>query len=269
MSLLHAIILGIVEGVTEFLPISSTAHLMMASKILSISQTEFLKSFEIVIQLGAILAVVVVFGKRLLSSATLWKRVMVAFVPTAIIGFVLYKLIKSYLIGNLPLALWTLVIGGVILVAVEYFFLKKRGIPSTGKEAFESGVDNISSKQAFYIGVAQSLAIIPGVSRSAATIVSALFFGASRKAAAEFSFLLAVPTVAAAAGYDVLKNFNTITANGNISLLAVGFIVSFISALVSIKWMLAYIQRHSFTFTAFGIYRIIVPVAFLLYLKFF
>jgi undecaprenyl-diphosphatase len=272
MSFFHAVILGIVEGITEFLPISSTAHLMMASKILRIADSEFLKSFEIVIQLGAVVAIMLVFGRHLVKNTWVWKKIVIAFIPTAIIGLALYKLIKAYLIGNIYVALWSLIVGGIVLIAVEMFFLKKPAIavPGENPENNDLGgeVKNISNAQAFYIGVAQSLAVIPGISRSAATIVSALFFGASRKAAAEFSFLLAVPTVGAAAGYDLLKNIHILNTNDNAMILGVGFIVSFVAALFSIKFMLSYIQRHSFTFTIFGIYRIVIAILFFVYLGF-
>lgn len=272
MSFLHAVILGIVEGVTEFLPISSTAHLMMTSKILQIPDSDFLRSFEIVIQLGAVLAILLVFGRHLIKNNWVWKKIAVAFIPTAVIGFLLYKLIKSYLIGNLHVALWSLIIGGIVLIAVEMFILKKpaQTVPLNNTPDGDLGdeIKSISNTQAFCIGVAQSLAVIPGVSRSAATIVSALFFGASRKAAAEFSFLLAVPTIGAAASYDLFKNIHILNVSGNAAILGVGFLVSFVAALLSIKFMLSYIQRHSFTFTAFGMYRIVIGILFFVFLGF-
>ncbi len=253
MSFLDAIILGIVEGITEFIPVSSTAHLMMTSRILQISQTEFLKSFEIIIQLGAIAAVLFIFGPRFIKSYWLWKKIIIAFIPTAVIGLLLYKIIKTYLIGNLYVAVWSLVIGGVILVLIE-LFIKKHPDHATG------GMEEISDKEAFMIGIIQSLAIFPGISRSAATIVPALFFGVSRKSAAEFSFLLAVPTVAAAAGYDLIKNVGII--DGNVGILTVGFITSFIAAIVSIKLLLHFIQKYSYT--SFGLYRILIAGLFFL-----
>lgn len=254
MSFFEAIILGLIEGITEFLPISSTAHLMMTSKILAVTQNEFLKSFEIVIQFGAIAAVIFLFGGRLVKNPRLWKKIAVAFLPTAIIGFTLYELIKTRLIGNLTVAVWGLIIGGLALIVIERFLLKKPAGLDDGKD--------ISHKQAFFIGAIQALAVIPGVSRAAATIIPALFFGASRKAAAEFSFMLAVPTVAAAAGYDIVKNLDVWSVNGNIALLGIGFLVSFLAAVASIKFMLSYIQNHSFA--AFGVYRIVIAGLFFL-----
>lgn len=281
MSFFEAIILGLVEGITEFLPISSTAHLMMTSKILAVTQNEFLKSFEIVIQFGAIAAVIFLFGRRLAKSPRLWKKIAIAFLPTAIIGFLLYELIKTRLIGNLTVAVWGLIIGGLALIIVEHFFLKKPtrlddgagrndkyklsgNQPNQTENDNQAGgnLEDISHKQAFFIGAIQAVSVIPGVSRAAATIIPALFFGASRKAAAEFSFMLAVPTVAAAAGYDIIKNLDVWSVNGNIALLGIGFLVSFLAAIASIKFMLSYVQNHSFT--AFGVYRILVAGLFFL-----
>ncbi len=251
MSFFHAIILGIIEGFTEFLPISSTAHLMLVSRILDIAQTDFVKTFEVFIQLGAITAVVFFFFPRLIKDRFLWKKILIAFIPTAIVGFVLYKIIKSYLIGNTLIALWALLIGGLALIVVEKIISRK---PVNN----ESGVESISNTQAFCIGLIQSVAVIPGVSRAAATIVPMLLMGSSRKAATEFSFLLAIPTIAAASGYDLLHNVSAI--NGHYGVLAVGFIVSFLAALLSIKFLISHIQNHKFI--SFGVYRVGLSIVF-------
>lgn len=255
MSFFEAIILGIVEGITEFLPISSTAHLMMTSRLLAIEQTEFVKSFEVVIQLGAIAAVIFLFAPRLVRELGLWKKVTIAFIPTAVIGFLFYKLIKTYLIGNITVALLALIIGGIALIFVERYVAKK-------PQKEDSEVDHITNTQAFFIGLLQTLAVIPGVSRSATTIVSSMLFGANRKAATEFSFLLAIPTIAAAAGYDLIKNVHIL--NEARPILIVGFVVSFISAFISVKFLLTYIQRNSFE--SFGVYRILIAIAFFIYI---
>lgn len=252
MSFFHAIILGVVEGFTEFLPISSTAHLMLVSRILDISQTDFVKTFEVFIQLGAITAVIFFFFSRLINDRFLWKKILIAFVPTAIVGFVLYKIIKSYLIGNTVIALWALLIGGLILIIVEKIVARK---PTNNDN---SSIETISNTQAFCIGLIQSVAIIPGVSRSAATIVPMLLFGSNRKTATEFSFLLAIPTIAAASGYDLIHNFSVV--DGQYGLLAVGFIVSFIAALLSIKFLISHVQNHKFI--SFGIYRVVLSLVF-------
>lgn len=276
MTFIDSVILGIVEGITEFLPISSTAHLMMASKILGFEQSTFVKSFEIVIQFGAIAAVLVLFGTRLYSDKTVWKKVAIAFAPTAVVGFVLYKVIKGYLIGNLSIMVWTLILGGLVLIAVEYFYFKKPFLDqqdasanskNSSKETLGTGrshtitqISEFSNLQAFSIGLIQSLSVIPGVSRAAATIIPAIFFGASRKVAAEFSFFLAIPTVAAAAGYDLIKNLHVVSFSDNLTLLITGFIVSFVAAIIGIKFMMSFISKNSLT--SFGIYRIIVAIIF-------
>jgi undecaprenyl-diphosphatase len=270
VSYIEAIILGIVEGITEFIPISSTAHLMMTSEILKIENSDFLKSFEIVIQFGAIAAVIFLFGPLFATHSNLWKKILIAFTPTAIIGFALYGLIKNFLIGNLIVAVWSLIIGGIVLILIEIFITKKHQnlvlqtsrSPQKPKETEDDlkNLNSITNTQAFFIGVSQSLAVIPGVSRSAATIIPALLFGSNRKTAAEFSFLLAVPTIGAAAGYDLVKNVDIL--GQNYTILLVGFIVSFIVSMLTIKLFLSFLQK--FSFISFGIYRIVVAIFFLI-----
>ena len=253
MALVHSIILGVVEGITEFLPVSSTGHLILASALLGIAQTDFQKTFEIVIQLGAILAVVVLYWRAFLNIEVL-KRVAVAFIPTGIIGLALYKVVKTYLLGNDAVVLWALGLGGVALIVFEYIH--------TEKEHARASILEISYTQAALIGLFQSLAIVPGVSRSAATIVGGLLVGLKRRTIVEFSFLLAVPTMLAASGLDLLKTSAAFTG-GELAQLAVGFVVAFIVALFSIRFLLQYVRTH--TFVPFGIYRIAVALAFYLF----
>lgn len=250
MNFFQAIILSVVEGISEFLPISSTGHLILTSNILKITQTNFVKDFEIFIQLGAILSIVFLYFNKF-KNKEIWKRILVAFLPTAIAGFLLFTVIKSYLLGNLYITLVSLFIGGVALIALELIYKEK--------EHHVDKIEKISLKNAFFIGIFQSVAVIPGVSRSAATIVGALFLGTKRKAAAEFSFLLAVPTMIAASGFDVLKS-NFSYSFYEWSILAVGFGGSFIVAIIIVKIFLKYIQNH--TFIPFGIYRIVVSLIF-------
>ncbi|MDQ3076972.1 MAG: undecaprenyl-diphosphatase UppP [bacterium] len=252
MTLVHSFILGIVEGLTEFLPISSTAHLEIASRVLGLASTDFLKSFEIIIQLGAILAVVVFYASTLTKNTELWKRIIVAFVPTGIIGFLLYKVIKNYLLGNPSLIVWTLGIGGVIILLFEYIYKDKYAERDSTLE-----LQTLSYKKALLIGLAQSLAIVPGVSRSAATILSGTALGMSRKAVVEFSFLLAIPTMLAATAYDLLKNASSFSSEEFV-MLTVGFITAFISALIAIKFFIHYIQKRGFAL--FGWYRIVLAI---------
>ena len=252
MSILHAIILGIIEGLTEFLPISSTGHMILASSVLKIPTTEFLKTFEISIQLGAILAVVVLYGKTVLVNWVIMKKILAAFIPTAIVGAIFYKIIKQYLLSSEPVVLWALLIGGVALIVFELLHHEK--------EAAVGEVQAISYRQAVAIGLFQSLAVVPGVSRAAATIVGGLVVGLKRRTIVEFSFLLAVPTMLVASGFDLLNNIEKFSLSES-HLLAVGFITSFGMAILGIKFFLAYIQKR--TFIAFGIYRIIIVILFL------
>lgn len=251
MDYLQAIILSIVEGVSEFLPISSTGHLILTANILEVPSTDFLKSFEVIIQLGAILAVCLVFAKRLLENIAIWKKVIVAFLPTAVVGLVFYGFIKNVLLGNPYIVIISLFIGGVILIILEMVYKEK--------PHHIDRIEDLSLKQSFLIGVVQSVSIIPGVSRAAATIIGGLFLGAKRKVAVEFSFFLAIPTMFAATSLDLVKsNFNF--DSYQYSLLLVGLIGSFVTALLVIKWFLKYIQTNNFII--FGVYRIVIAVIF-------
>jgi undecaprenyl-diphosphatase len=247
---LHALLLGVVEGVTEFLPISSTAHLILASRALRLSETEFLKSFEIIIQLGAILSVVVLYWKRFLNVEVL-KKLVVAVIPTGVIGLTVYKAIKGYLMGNITVILLTLLVGGIALIVFERF-----------RQEDDRDVDfgEITYKKAFLIGLFQAIAVIPGVSRSAATIVGGSLLGVSKRTIVEFSFMLAVPTMLAATGLELLKSRAALS--GNFGVLAIGFVVSFITAIVAIKSFLAYLKRRDFSL--FGWYRVALAVVFYL-----
>jgi undecaprenyl-diphosphatase len=251
MDIIHAIILGVIEGVTEFLPVSSTGHMIVASHIMHIPETEFLKTFEIAIQLGAICAVVGLYWRIFLLDWEVVMKVMAAFIPTAVIGYVLYKLIKHYLLGNATVVIASLLIGGIFIIVFEHFFKVKE---DSIKE-----IVKISYPQAMMIGLCQALAVIPGVSRSAATILSGLMLGVSRKTIVEFSFLLAVPTMAAATVLDLLKTDADLTSH-EWGILALGFVIALVVAWFSVKFLLQYIQRHNFT--AFGIYRIVAAIIF-------
>ncbi len=249
MSLLHAIILGIVEGITEFLPISSTAHLILASQLLRLD-SEFVKSFEIIIQFGAILSVVVLYWKKFWHWDVL-KKLVVAVIPTGVIGLTVYKAVKSYLLGNVNVVLLSLLIGGIALIVFERF--------RNGSEA-EVDFAEITYRKAFLIGLFQAIAVIPGVSRSAATIVGGSLIGVSKRTIVEFSFMLAVPTMLAATGLELVKSRSALA--GNYGMLAVGFVVSFVTAIIAIKSFLGYIKKRDFS--AFGWYRIVLAVVYYL-----
>jgi len=250
--LLHALILGIVEGLTEFLPVSSTGHLILVGQLLNFNDDKG-KVFEIAIQFAAILAVVWEYRARLghaLVSVTtepasrrLATNLIVAFLPAAILGFLFIKQIKHYLFNPIVVAS-ALIIGGVLILWAER---RKHVIRA-------ETVDDMGWPDALKVGFAQALAMIPGTSRSGATIIGGLFFGLSRKAATEFSFFLAIPTMFAATSYDVYKNWHLFSAN-DIGLFAVGGAASFISALLAVRGLIRFISRHDFT--VFAWYRIV------------
>lgn len=260
MSFFHTLILSMVEGFTEFLPISSTGHMILVSKLLGIAETDFLKTFEIVIQLGAILAIVVLYFKKFLSSFNLIKKLIVAFIPTAVVGFTLYPLIKGVLLGSSAITLSALFWGGVALIVVERL-LK---LPIINLQFTNKNKSEVSYKQALIIGIFQSLSVIPGVSRAAATIIGGRLTGLNREAATEFSFLLAVPTMFAATGLDLWKSRHMITQGGVLTLF-VGSVLSFFFAIIAVKFLVNYVKKHDFT--AFGIYRIALSILFWIFVK--
>ncbi len=251
MTILHALLLGIVEGITEFLPVSSTAHLILTSHLLQLAESEFVKSFEIIIQLGAILSVVVLYWNKFWNWDVL-KKLVVAVIPTGVIGLTVYKAVKGYLLGNIPVVLGALLVGGVLLILFDRF----------NKTPDRDAVDfrEITYRNAFLIGLFQAIAVIPGVSRSAATIVGGSLIGISKRTIVEFSFMLAVPTMLAASGLELVKSRGALA--GHYDLLAIGFVVSFVTAIVAIKSFLGYLKNHSFA--AFGWYRIALAVVYFL-----
>ena len=253
MTFLEAIILAIVEGLTEFLPVSSTGHMIITSSMMGIASDDFVKLFTIVIQLGAILSVVVLYFKRFFQSVNFYLKLFVAFIPAAILGLLLSDYIDALLESPLAVAI-SLVIGGVILLFVDQWFNK----PTIHKE------EEITYLTAFKIGFYQCIAMIPGVSRSGASIVGGMSQKLSRQVAAEFSFFLAVPTMFAATakkGYDYLKVGGSCTSE-EINLLIVGNVVAFIVALLAIKSFIGYLNKHGFKM--FGWYRIVVGATILI-----
>ncbi len=256
MDWIQAVILGIVEGVTEYLPVSSTGHMMVASHFLHMPQTEFVKTFEIAIQLGAILAVFSLYWRTFLLDWEVGLKVLAAFLPTAVIGFVLYKMVKSYLLGNIWIVALSLLVGGIILIVFE--------TKHKGRDGSVDDLKKISYKQAVTIGICQALAVVPGVSRSAATIIGGLMIGISRKTIVEFSFLLAVPTISAAVVLDIVKSSADIQTS-QWGLLAIGGAVAFVVAWASVKFLLRFIKHNDFI--VFGVYRIIAAIVLLILLK--
>lgn len=252
MNIFQTIILSIVEGISEFLPISSTGHLILASNLLNLNQSEFVKSFEIIIQLGAILAVVCIYFKKLVLSFNidLYKKVLVAFLPSTVFGLIFYKFIKSYLIGNSYIVILSLFLGGLVMIVFEKYFNQK--------------VKVLSLKSYAIIGLFQVLSMIPGVSRAFATIFGGMFVGLKREEATEFSFFLAIPTMFAATFLDIIKTDPSVWTKSNLAQLGVGFIVSFITAYFSVKILINYVKKRNFV--GFGWYRIILSIVFLLFL---
>ena len=256
MDILQTIILGVVEGITEFLPISSTGHLAIVAEWLGISNDTFLPSFNIAVQLGAMLAAVVLYAEKLFTDRALWGRIGVAFLPTAIVGVTLYTFIRPIL-DNAWIAAAALFVGGIIMIIVEKILAKRKDIEPLEEDTMPT------MRQAFYIGLYQVLSFIPGVSRSAATIIGGMVHKVSRKTAVEFSFLLAIPTMIAATGYDLLRNGMTFSTS-DWHILLIGGFVAFITAMFAIKWLLAYVKKY--TFIPFGIYRIALTAVFVLVL---
>lgn len=246
MTILDSIILGIIQGFTEFLPISSTGHLIVASEFLALEQNAINKAYEVIIQFSAILAVVFNYkDKFTLKKIDLWMKIFAAFLPLAIVGFIFSSEIKELFSVNIVASMF--ILGGIIFLIVEKFFIHE-----DEKNIHE--VEAVTLKQSLIIGFAQIFALIPGTSRAGSTIIGALLCGLSRKTSAEFSFLLAFPVMGAVAAYDLLKHYKDFT-EANITVLGVGFVTSFIVAYITIKLFLKFLEN--FTFVSFGIYRIV------------
>lgn len=246
MNILDAIILGITEGLTEYLPISSTGHLIAVSQFLGLEQTEFLKSFEIGIQSGAILSVLIVYWQRFFKNFDLefYKKLVIAFIPTAILGLILKNLIDGLLESLLVVAVTTF-LGGIFLIWME-----KKNLFAKNQKT----IDGLSIKDCLLLGLAQSCAMVPGTSRSGATIVGGLFLGLKKEQATEFSFFLGVPTLMAASVLKMKDVVPHLTAETT-QIFAVGWIVSFLVAIIAIKGFIKIVSKNGFT--GFGIYRII------------
>ncbi len=260
MNLIQSIIIAIVEGLTEYLPISSTGHMIITSSLMGIEKDEFVKLFEIAIQFGAILAVVVLYWKKFFdfSKWQFYLKLVIAVIPALVAGKLLNDKIDLLLESPLTVAM-SLLVGGIILLFIDHFFKN----PTIDSE------EKITYKKGFIIGIWQCLAMIPGISRSAASIIGGMSEKLTRSAAAEFSFFLAVPTMFAATSYKLLKTFQTnpslLKDSNNIALLMLGNAVAFIVALIAIKFFISYLQKHGFKL--FGWYRIIVGCIVLILLQ--
>lgn len=256
MNIIQTIVLSIIEGITEFLPISSTGHMILASSIMNISEDAFVKTFEIAIQIGAIMAIVLMYAKRFLQGITIYIKLAVAFIPTGILGIFAYHYIKAYLFNPIVVSV-SLIVGGIVLILID-----KKMVSQQSKTDV---LENISYKNAFFIGLFQSVSMIPGVSRAAATIIGGIFNGLDKKQALEFSFLLAVPTMVVATGYDLYKTPVVFTGH-EIFLVCLGLVIAFITAWIAVKVFINLVQNYGFKY--FGYYRIILGIIFLLFVKF-
>ena len=258
MNLLNTIILGFIEGMTEFLPISSTAHLIIISKLLNIPQSDFQKLFEVFIQSGAILAVVFLYFNELRGNFKILKTLFFSFLPTALVGFFLYKVIKNAFFESLNLIVFSLFFVGIFFIIIEILVNKKNIV-------LKKKIEKIDIFQALIIGLAQSLAVVPGVSRAGAVILSMLILGYRRDESAKYSFLLSIPTIFMASFYDLYKSKDILLTNLNqVGILLIGFFISFIFALISVKWLIGFLKKNSLII--FGIYRILLAI---ILLKFF
>lgn len=252
MDALQAIILGFVEGFTEFLPISSTGHMIVVSQWLGLPQDSANKAFEVIIQLAAILAVVAKYrDKFTIRHLELWKKLVLAFIPVGVVGLLFYKQIKAMFSVEIVAAMF--IIGGIVFLLVERFYREDA--------AHVTNVEALSYRQALWIGVAQVFSLVPGTSRAGATIVGGLLVGLNRTASAEFSFLLALPVMAAASGLDLLKHYREFQ-DSNWLHLGIGFAVAFVVAYLTMKLFISFLAR--FTFVSFGVYRIVFGLILLL-----
>ena len=259
MTYWQAILLAIVEGITEFLPVSSTGHMIIASQLLGVAATPFSKLFLVVIQLGAILSVLVVYWRRFLQSIDFYLKLLVAFLPIVVVGLLLKKHIDALLESVTTVAVM-LLLGGIVLVFIDKWFPQQ--------EAQEGGhpVTTPNFREAFVIGLFQCLAVVPGVSRSAATIIGGLTQKLTRRSAAEFAFFLAIPTMSAAAAKDLYDYYKDLHAQGvelsglfsgqEVTLLLLGNVVAFVVALLAIRLFVSFVAKYGFR--AFGFYRIVV-----------
>ena len=251
MDIFQAIIIGIIEGFTEFLPISSTGHMIVASSFMNVAQSDINKAYEVIIQFAAILAVMLVYRQKItFKKLDLWMKLFVAFLPLAIVGFIFKDSIKELFSTQVVAVMF--IVGGVVFLIVEYFY--------KDSSSHTTDVEKLSYKQSLIIGFAQVFSLIPGTSRAGSTIIGGLLCGLDRKTSAEFSFLLAIPVMGAVSGYDLLKLYHEFVGIDYLPFV-IGFVVAFVVAYITIKLFLAFLQR--FTFVPFGIYRILFGIALL------
>ncbi|MCS7093042.1 MAG: undecaprenyl-diphosphate phosphatase [Patescibacteria group bacterium] len=252
MNLFHVIVLSIVEGITEFLPVSSTAHLIIASKILKLPQTEFLKVFEVVIQSGAILSVVFFYFKFFMIHKSIIKHLLISFIPTASVALFSYRIIKDVFFESLTLIALSLFVIGLGFIIFEKLVDVKKVI-------LKKEISHLSLRDSFFIGLFQSLSIIPGVSRAGAVILGMMILGYKREAATVYSFLLSIPTIISAGLIDFYIQKEVIfSVSVNFWFLLIGFFTSFLFAWLSVRWLINFVKNH--TLVIFGVYRVALAV---------
>ena len=258
MNIFHSIILGIIEGFTEFLPVSSTFHLIWTSRFLGLTQSDFTKLFEVFIQGGAVLAVIFLYFKEVMRDRQLIIKLVLSFIPTALFGFLMYKIIKGVFFESTQTITIAFILVGIVFLVVEYLIQKEW-------LKLEKNIAKLSYGQAILIGVVQSLSVLPGVSRAGAVILGMMFFKFKRSEAAKYSFMISVPTILAASLYDFYKMQEVVfESTDKLGILLIGFAVAFVSAYVGVKWLTDFLQNHSLSF--FGWYRIILGIILLLLL---
>ncbi len=257
MNLIQSAVLGIVEGITEFLPISSTFHLIWTSRFLGIPDTDFVKLFNVVIQAGAILAVVFLYWKEVLTNMKLFSKLIVSFIPTALVGLFLYDFIKSVLFESVYGTTIVFILVGLIFILIEVMISRKMLHP-------DRDIEQLSYLQAAGIGLFQAIAVVPGVSRAGAVLIGMMIFGFKRSESAKYSFMLSIPTILAASLFDVLKMKDILSREPEmLPFLGVGTLIACVSAFFCIKWLISYLQHHSLAL--FGWYRVIFGILLLLF----
>lgn len=261
MTLLQALILAVVEGLTEYLPISSTGHLIITSWLMGINEQPFVKDFTVIVQFGAILSVLVLYWRRFLTGPRFYIKLLISFLPVAVVGLLLKNHIDAIL-GDVRVVALTMIVGGLALVVIDRVFAKQE---AALKAASQGGVKDLTYVQSGLIGMIQCLALIPGMSRSATTIIGGMSVRMTRQAAAEYSFLLGVPTLGAATAYKLLKIAPTLTQD-QLPLLLLGNLVSFVVGLIAVRGFVGFLTKRGFFI--FGVYRILAGAVLLLALAF-
>lgn len=257
MNILQSIVLGVVEGLTEFLPISSTFHLIFAGNLLGLSASPFVKLFEVFIQAGAISALLFIYLRTLLQNLRLTSFVLLSFLPTAVFGALLYGVIKLYFFDSQTLMLAAFVFMGIIFLLIE-------NLVARGRLTLHKTLSDLTTRDSLLIGLAQVFAVVPGVSRAGSVMVGMMGLGYTREIAAQYTFLLSLPTILAASAYDLFKSRSLLAGATQYTLLAVGFLTAFIVAYLTVNWFLGYIKSH--TLTLFAWYRFALGLVLLLYL---